>query len=65
MKIDAVKLFTLCADRGLSLTQVRKQTGISLSTLQAIRRGDKVRLATLGRLACLLNVKSIELLEVT
>lgn len=62
MRIDARKFFALCADNGLTLKTVRQKTGISYTTLQAIRKGEKIRMETLTKLSTMLNVKAIELL---
>ncbi len=62
MRIDARKLFSLCADNGISIKTLKEKTGLSYNTISAIRRGQKVKAETLGKLANALNVKSIELL---
>ncbi len=62
MVIDARKFFAICADNGLTLKQVKQKSGVSYGTLKAIQRGEKIRMETLGRLATMLNIKSIELL---
>jgi len=62
MVIDARKFFAICADNGLTLKQVKQKSGVSYGTLKAIQRGERIRMETLGRLATMLNIKSIELL---
>ena len=62
MKIDARKMFSICADNGISIKTLKEKTGLSYNTISAIRRGQKVKAETLGKLANALNVKSIELL---
>ena len=62
MIIDARKFFAICADKGLTLKQVKQKSGISYGTLKAIQKGEKIRMATLGKLATMLNIKAIELL---
>ena len=62
MVIDARKFFAICADNGLTLKQVKQKSGVSYGTLKAIQRGEKIRMETLGRLATMLNINSIELL---
>lgn len=62
MKIDARKMFSICADSGISMKMLKEKSGLSYGTINAIRRGQKVKAETLGKLASALNVKSIELL---
>ena len=61
--IDERKFFAICADKGLSLKQVKQMAGVSYTTLRAIGNGEGIRMLTLGKLAKALNVKSIELLK--
>ena len=63
LKINWIKLASMFADKGMSIKTVRQQTGISYKTLQSIRKGCFVRIETVGKLARLLDVKSIELIE--
>lgn len=62
MKIDARKMFSICADNGISMKMLKEISGLSYGTINAIRNGQKVKAETLGKLASALNVKSIELL---
>ena len=62
MKIDARKMFSICADNGISMKMLKEMSGLSYGTINAIRNGQKVKAETLGKLASALNVKSIELL---
>ena len=62
MKIDARKMFAICADNGISMKMLKEMSGLSYGTINAIRNGQKVKAETLGKLANALNVKSIELL---
>jgi len=62
MKIDAVKLFAICADNGISMKALKEKTGLSYNTICAIRQGQKVKAETLGKIAKALGVKSIELI---
>ena len=64
MKVDANKLFALCADKGYRLKDLAAAAGVKYATLQAIKKGKIIRVDTLGKLARALDVKSIELLEV-
>lgn len=64
MRIDVRKMFSMCADAGISMKMLKEKTGLSYGTINAIRQGKKVKAETLGKLASALNVKSIELLEV-
>ena len=61
MKIDGVKFFTICADKGVSMKELHEKTGLSYNTISAIRKGQNVKTTTLGVIAKALGVKSIEL----
>ena len=64
VKISAVKLFAICADRKLTLTDLKKAAGVSYGTLQNIRNGKPVNISTIGKIAAALKIKSCEILEV-
>ena len=51
MKVNAAKLFSICADRGLSLTDLKMAAGVSYRTLQKIKNGRAVNVCTVGKLA--------------
>ncbi len=64
MKVNAAKLFSICADRGLSLTDLKMAAGVSYRTLQKIKNGRAVNVCTVGKLAAALKIKAIDLMEV-
>jgi DNA-binding Xre family transcriptional regulator len=63
MKIDEIKLFATLADKGISIKDLHEKTGLSYNTICAIRRGSNIKTTTLGAIANVLGVKSIELIK--
>lgn len=63
MKIDEIKLFATLADKGISIKELHEKTGLSYGTICAIRRGSNIKTTTLGAIANVLGVKSIELIK--
>lgn len=62
--IDGVKLFALCADRGITKKQLKEGTGLSFNTIAKITEERCcVKTTTLGVVARFLNVKSIDLIK--
>ena len=61
MKIDTMKLDLQLARRCMSLGDLREST--SPQTLTRIRRGEDVKLKTLGRIAQALDVDPAEIIE--
>lgn len=64
MRLDRIKLCAIIAKRDLTGVELSKQTGISVQTICAVRRGRSCRDNTGKKLAEALGVDISELLEV-
>ena len=60
--IDKQKLYMLCAEKCIPVTQALKNAGCSVAVLHSICTGKKIQVATLGKLAKTLGCNPAELI---
>lgn len=51
VQIDIKKIIYERANQGLNLRELSKKSGIMVTTIQRMERGEKVRLDTIGKIA--------------
>lgn len=63
MKLDANKFLMILAEKQISLKDLCEKSGIGVSTLQKVRKGNTPRPATLGKIAKVLNVDVQDIIQ--
>ena len=63
MKIDAIKLKLLSAEKGVNVQELADCSGVSFATVCKARAGKEVSERTIVKLAKALDVGALELME--
>ena len=63
MQVDYKKLFTICANRGFTLSYVAEISQIPRQTIANIRTGKNITTVTAGKIAKALGVSVDEILK--
>lgn len=62
MKLDANKIYLLCAKRNLSQSELAEKAKAGTDFMARVKRGCNVKSKTLGKLAAALNCEPEELI---
>ena len=63
MKVNYKKLWVKCAEREISPSQLRKETGIASGTFTKIRKNEEVSLSILMKIAVVLECNVGDLVD--
>lgn len=63
MKLDANKFMMILAEKQITLKDLCEESGIGVSTLQKVRKGNTPRPATIGRIAKALGVDVQDIIQ--
>lgn len=63
MKVSYRKLWILCAEREISISELRKKTGVSSATFTKLRKNQEVAISVLMKIADVLDCNAGDMID--
>lgn len=63
MKVSYRKLWILCAEREISISELRKKTGVSSATFTKLRKNQEVAISVLMKIADVLDCNTGDMID--